>query len=396
MPEAQPIDVDVAIVGASHVGMATALGLAGALGPELRLALIERRRLGAQGAETVDPRAFALSAGSVALLTAIGVWRDIEKASEPVTAIEITDSSLDDVFRPKLLAYDNRTTAGAPATWIVEAERLLQVLRTKIRNVPGITILAPAAIQALEASSTGAFASLQLADGRRVRARLVVAADGANSAIRDAAGIKTVGWSYPQSGIVTTVEHELPHKSCAVQHFLPSGPFAILPLPGNRSNITWTETSGEANRILALDDPGFLAEVERRFGHRLGGLRLDGPRRSWPLALRMARNLVTGRVALVGDAARGVHPLAGQGLNLGMRDVACLTEVVAVSMRLGLDPADATGLERYQRWRRFDGQASAAAFDALNRLFSNDSRLLRVVRDAGLGLVDCLSPKLPV
>ncbi len=390
MRETQPIEVDVAIIGASHAGMAMALALAGALGPDLRLALIERQGLGVQEAVAADPRAFALSAGSVALLNAIGVWRDVETASEPITAIEITDSSLDDVFRPTLLAYDNRTAGGAPATWIIEAEGLLQALRARLQLVPSITILAPAEIETLEASSPSTVASLVLTDRRQVRASLVVAADGSKSAVRDAAGIKTVGWSYPQSGIVTTVAHELPHKSCAVQHFLPSGPFAILPLPGNRSNITWTETTEEARRILALDDAGFLAEVERRFGHRLGVLRLDGARRSWPLALRMARSLVAGRVALVGDAARGVHPLAGQGLNLGLRDVAALTEVVAVSMRLGLDPSDATGLERYQRWRRFDGQSSAAAYDALNRLFSNDSMLLRVVRDAGLGLVDRL------
>jgi 2-octaprenyl-6-methoxyphenol hydroxylase len=390
MRGAQPIDVDVAIVGASHAGMAMALGLAGALGPDLRLAVIERRGLDCADAVAADPRAFALSAGSVALLTAIGIWRDVEKAAEPVTAIEITDSRLDDVFRPTLLAYDNRTAAGAPATWIVEAEGLLQALRARLQSLPGIAILAPAEIEAVAASSPGAMASLTLADGRRLRAGLVVAADGANSAVRHAAGIKTVGWSYPQSGIVTTVAHELPHKSCAVQHFLPSGPFAILPLPGNRSNITWTETTEDARRILALDDAGFLAEVECRFGHKLGVLRLDGPRSSWPLALRLARSLVAGRVALIGDAARGVHPLAGQGLNLGLRDVAALTEAVATSMRLGLDPSDATGLERYQRWRRFDGQASAAAYDALNRLFSNDSMMLRIARDAGLGLVDRL------
>lgn len=390
MSEARPIDVDVAIVGASHAGMAMALALAGALGPDLRLAIIERREIEAPALVAADPRAFALSAGSVALLTAIGAWADLAAASEPVTGIEITDSSLDNVFRPTLLSYDNRTAAGLPATWIVEAERLLQALRARLRSVPGIAVLAPAEIQAVEVSSAAA-AGLVLADGRRVRANLIVAADGARSAIRDAAGIKTVGWSYPQSGIVATVAHERSHESRAVQHFLPSGPFAILPLPGNRSNITWTESTDEARRILALDEVGFLAEIERRFGHRLGALRLDGPRRSWPLTLSLARKLVAGRVALVGDAARGVHPLAGQGLNLGLRDVAALTEVIAISMRLGLDPSDATGLERYQRWRRFDGQTSAAAYDALNHLFSNDSMSLRVVRDAGLGLVDRLA-----
>lgn len=388
MTEVQSIDVDIAIVGASHSGMALALALAGTLGPELRLAVIERRDLtGVEAAR--DPRAFAFSAGSVALLGAIGVWTGLAPASQPVTAIEITDSSLDHVYRPALLSYDNRTADGAPATWIVEAARLFAGLRERLLATPGLALLAPSEVHSVVLQSSSR-AEITLADGRRVRASLVVAADGRASSIRETAGIKTIGWDYPQSGIVTTVTHERPHGAKAVQHFLPSGPFAILPLPGNRSNITWSETTAEADRILRLDDAAFLGEVERRFGHRLGALHLYGQRQSWPLALRVARSLVAGRVALVGDAARSVHPLAGQGLNLGLRDVAALTEVVAASMRVGLDAGDATGLERYERWRRFDGQISAAAYDALNRLFSNDSMLLRAVRDMGLGVVDRL------
>lgn len=388
MTEVQSIDVDIAIVGASHSGMALALALAGTLGPELSLAVIERRDLaGAEAAR--DPRAFALSAGSVALLGAIGVWAGLEPAAQPVTAIEITDSSLDHVYRTVLLSYDNRTASGTPATWIVEAARLFAGLRVRLLATPDITLVTPAEIQTILLQPSS-LAEIALSDGRRIRASLLVAADGRTSSIRDAAGIKSIGWEYAQSGIVTTVTHERPHGAKAVQHFLPSGPFAILPLPGNRSNITWSETATEAERILGLDDAGFLFEVERRFGHRLGALHLDGPRQSWPLAVRVARSLVAGRVALVGDAARGVHPLAGQGLNLGLRDVAALTEVVAASMRVGLDAGDVTGLERYERWRRFDGQTSAAAYDALNRLFSNDSMLLRAVRDMGLGVVDRL------
>lgn len=381
--------VDIAIVGGSHAGLSLALGLAGTLGPGLRLAVVDRQDLSATTVEKSDPRAFALSAGSVALLTAIGVWPLLSHHAEPVLAIDITDSSLDHAVRPTVLSYDNRLSAGSPATWIVEAERLSAGLRARVRETPAIDVMAPADVAEVSFRE-GAPAYLRLVDGRELTASLVVAADGARSAIRDAAGIKTVSWPYDQMGIVTVVAHERPHGGRAIQHFLPSGPFAILPLPGDRSCITWSETTGNAQKIMALDDAGFHAEVERRFGYRHGALRLCGPRASWPLNLRLARALVAPRVALIGDAARAVHPIAGQGLNLGFRDVAALTEVIADTMRLGLDPGDAMGLERYETWRRFDGQTSAAAYDAINRIFSNDSMLLRATRDVGLGLVDRL------
>ncbi len=386
MPSASALEFDIAVAGGSHAGLAMALAMAATLGPELRVALIERRDPSQALHGAADPRAFALSAGSVALLTALGVWPALAAYAEPVTAIDITDSSLDNAIRPTVLSYDNRIGTGQPATFIVEAERLAAALLARVRDVPAIQVLAPAAI-ANVAVADGPLAQLELGDGRLVQARLVIAADGARSLIREAAGLKTVAWSYPQTGIVTVVTHERPHEGRAVQHFLPAGPFAILPLPGARSCITWTEATDTANRILALDDAEFLAEIQRRFGYRLGALQLAGARAAWPLEMQLARSLVSPRVALIGDAARSVHPIAGQGLNLGLRDVAALTEVVAQTMRLGLDPGDAMGLERYQNWRRFDGQSSAAAYDALNRLFSNDSIVLRAVRDAGLGIV---------
>jgi 2-octaprenyl-6-methoxyphenol hydroxylase len=230
--------------------------------------------------------------------------------------------------------------------------------------------------------------TVDLADGSRLRAALLVAADGRRSRLREAAGIKMVSWSYPQTGIVVTVRHEKPHHGRAVQHFLPGGPFAILPLTGNRSCITWTEGADRAREILALDDAGFLGEVDRRFDYRLGGVALAGPRAGWPLDMHLARAIVADRFALIGDAAHGVHPIAGQGLNLGLRDVAALAEVIADAARLGLDIGSLATLERYERWRRLDSAISAAAFDALNRLFSNDVTVLRTARDFGLGLVD--------
>ncbi len=304
----------------------------------------------------------------------------------PSGGIDITDSSLEAGVRPVLLAYDNTTESGEPATYIVPVGPLTAALRARAASLSSITMLAPAAATGFTADETGA--QLQLADGGEIIASLVVAADGRKSPLREAAGIKVIGWNYAQTGIVTTVRHDRPHGGRAVQHFLPAGPFAILPLTGNRSCITWTEEAREAARILALDDAGFLAEVEQRFGGKLGAIALDGPRQSWPLELHLARRYVGPRFALVGDAAHGVHPLAGQGLNLAFRDVAALVEVIADSVRVGFDAGDAQALSRYERWRRFDSAVSAATFDGINRLFASDATLLRSAREVGLGVVD--------
>jgi len=219
-------------------------------------------------------------------------------------------------------------------------------------------------------------------------AALLVGADGARSAIRERAGIAVHGWSYGQSAIVTTVAHERDHGGRAEEHFLPAGPFAILPLTGRRSSIVWTEEAREAERIVALPDHVFHAELERRFGLRLGEIEVVGARRVHPLGLWVARSFIAERVALVGDAAHVIHPIAGQGLNMGLKDVAALAEVIVDAARLGLDPGSVAVLERYQRWRRFDTMAMGVATDGLNRLFSNRSDVLRLARDVGLGLVD--------
>jgi 2-octaprenyl-6-methoxyphenol hydroxylase len=218
--------------------------------------------------------------------------------------------------------------------------------------------------------------------------RLLVAADGARSQIRQGAGIATHGWTYDQSAIVTTVGHERDHGGRAEEHFLPAGPFAILPLKGNRSSIVWTEAKGEAERIVALPDDAFHAALEQRFKLHLGEINAVGARRVHPLGFFVARSFIAERIALVGDAAHVIHPIAGQGLNMGLKDVAALAEVIVDAARLGLDPGSATVLERYQRWRRFDTVTMGIATDGLNRLFSNRSDILRLVRDVGLGLVD--------
>ncbi len=250
------------------------------------------------------------------------------------------------------MSYDNATETGDPATFIVPNSALLAALRDAVAAHPSIRVAHGCAATGIGAGPH--FATVTLADSSTRRSRLVVAADGRKSALREAAGIKIVGWGYGQTGIVTTVAHQKPHGGVAVQHFLPAGPFAILPLTGNRSCITWSEDATEARRILALDDARFLDELDLRFGGRLGPLTLAGPRQSWPLEMHLARAYVAPRFALVGDAAHGVHPIAGQGLNLGLRDVAALTEVLADAARLGLDPGSADPLTRYERWRRFE------------------------------------------
>jgi 2-octaprenyl-6-methoxyphenol hydroxylase len=374
-------DHDIAIGGGGLTGLILARTLARVLGGGVRIAIIEPIAPGARA----DPRSYALSAGSKRLLEAIAVWPAVVADAQPVTGIDITDSALTDAIRPILLSYDAAVDDGEPGMWIVPAAALHDAVAGGSADLDGVTRVNAATV-GLAGDPAGT--TVTLADGRSVRAGLVVACDGRHSPLRDAAGIRTVNWRYAQTGIVTTVRHERPHGGRAIQHFLPGGPFAILPLTDNRSCVTWTEAEGEAERLLALDDAGFLGALEQRFGYRLGALELAGPRAGWPLAMHLARELVAPRFALVGDAVRGVHPIAGQGLNLGLRDVAALSECIVDAVRVGLDVGDATALERYARWRRFDGAASAAAFSALNTLFSQDNALLRSVRDAGLGVVD--------
>jgi 2-octaprenyl-6-methoxyphenol hydroxylase len=381
----RPQRFDVVIGGGGSVGLALAAALADALGPGFTLALLDRGDW--RDAAGRDLRASALSAGSKRLLTALGSWARLADFAEPVTAIDITDSRLGDAIRPILLSYDNTLSASEPASYIVENDRLRAALIAAVVDRPGITLLGGSAIQGFAAGA--ADVSIDLADAT-LRARLLIAADGRGSRLRANAGIKVLRWSYPQTGIVTSLAHSRPHQGRALQHFLPSGPFAILPLPQNRSCITWTEDAGEARRLLGLEAAAFSAELARRFDHRLGDIVALGARAAWPLEMQLARALTAERFALVGDAARVVHPIAGQGLNLGLRDVAALTEVIADAARLGLDIGSGLVLERYERWRRLDSALSAGTFDALNTLFSNDWTLLRTARDVGLALVDRL------
>jgi 2-octaprenyl-6-methoxyphenol hydroxylase len=267
---------------------------------------------------------------------------------------------------------------------MIENRFLIAALEAKAREA-GVALRASAATTV---GHSGERVAVTFADGAAASARLLVAADGARSSIREQAGIAVRGWDYGQSAIVTTVGHERDHEGRAVEHFLPGGPFAILPLKGRRSSIVWTETTSDAERITALPDDAFHAELEQRFKLHLGEIRTVGARRAHPLGFFVARSFIAERIALVGDAAHLIHPIAGQGLNMGLRDIAALAEVLVDAARLGLDPGAADVLERYQRWRRFDTMTMGLTTDGLNRLFSNRSAALRVVRNIGLGLVD--------
>jgi 2-octaprenyl-6-methoxyphenol hydroxylase len=378
--------VDILIAGAGFAGLSLAIALRQALGGSLRV-IVADPALERGGS---DPRASAIVAAARRLFEAIGVWERIAPGAQPILDMAVTDSRLDDAMRPTFLTFDGEVQPGEPFAHMIENGPLLAALLAKAKD-DGV-VLAETAVADSETAAD--HVKVRLRDGTSYDARLLVAADGARSSIRERAGIATHGWGYGQASIVTTVRHERDHNGRAEEHFLPAGPFAILPLKrdatGHRSSIVWTEQAGEAERIIALDDTGFHAELERRFGLHLGEIQAVGPRRAFPLGLSVARAFVAERIALIGDAAHVIHPIAGQGLNMGLKDVAALAETIVDAMRIGLDPGSPVTLERYQRWRRFDTMAMGVATDGLNRLFSNRSDALRVVRDVGLGLVDRL------
>jgi 2-octaprenyl-6-methoxyphenol hydroxylase len=292
--------------------------------------------------------------------------------------------------RPVFLTFDGEIEEGKPFAHMVPNVEMVRALRSAAERL-GIAIRHGLSATAFMTTSTST--TVTLSDGSTIETKLLVACDGVRSKLRDMAGIRTVNWQYGQSGIVTTVAHERPHEGVAEEHFLPSGPFAILPLPNNRSSLVWTERTEDADRLIASDDLIFEDELQRRFGHKLGELTVVGGRKAFPLGLTLSRAFVAPRFALAGDAAHGIHPISGQGLNLGFKDVAALAETIVEADRLGLDIGSLNVLERYQSWRRFDTFRMGVTTDVLNRLFSNDITPIRIARDFGLGLVERM-PKL--
>ncbi|HXW28492.1 MAG TPA: ubiquinone biosynthesis hydroxylase [Xanthobacteraceae bacterium] len=370
---------DVVIAGAGLAGLALGIALRQGLGSGFSVMVVDPG-LGRAGR---DERASAIAAAARRLFETIGVWTAIAADAQPIRDMVITDSAVADAVRPTFLSFAGDVAPGERFAHMIENARLIAALLAAARQ-EGVTLEA-GAVTGFEPA--GERVRVRLGD-RAVKAQLLVAADGARSRLRALAGIPTYGWSYGQAAIVTTVGHERDHEGRAVEHFLPEGPFAILPLSGRRSSIVWTQDRALARHLMGLPEAAFLTELERRFGHELGEIRVIGPRQSYPLAYAVARSFIAERLALVGDAAHVIHPIAGQGLNLGLRDVAALAEAIADAARLGLDPGSPQVLARYQRWRRFDTVAMGVATDALNRLFSNRSAVLRLLRDVGLGLVD--------
>jgi 2-octaprenyl-6-methoxyphenol hydroxylase len=377
--------VELLVAGGGLNGLLLGLACAGA---GLEVAVVDRQDPAAMLSQEFDGRASAIAYGSRLVLDGIGVWPDIATEAEPILEIRVADDG-----SPLFLHYDHRDLGDDPPMplgYIVENRSLRGALMLRARALPSLRLIAPRNVESVERTAFGALATLS--DGTKWRARLVAAADGMDSPLRRDAGIRTIEWRYGQIGIVTTVRHEHPHAGIAVEHFLPAGPFAILPMTGRRSSIVWTEDAALAPRLAALPEAEFAAELRTRFGDFLGAVAPVGPRWTYPLSLMLAERYVAPRLALVGEAAHVIHPIAGQGLNVGIRDIAALAELIIDARRLGLDIGDDAVLEPYQRWRRADALLLAAVTDGLNRLFSNAIPPMRLARDLGLAAVNRLPP----
>lgn len=379
---------DIIIGGGSFVGLALALGLAKSAPGLFRIAIVERMSADTAKEGRFDGRSVALIPAAQHMLEALGLWDRVAADAQPVETIEITDSQLEIPVRTPLLSFGEENSADSPLAFIIENALLRRALYEAVDTLDKVEMISPVSVGEIALDEAGA--RVMLDNGRTLVGRLLVAADGRQSALSRMAGFKTVKWESGQAAITGTIAHDYPHHGRAIQHFLPSGPFAILPMTGNRSSIVWTEREKEARRIMALGEEQQIEEIEKRIGYDLGKLSIAGKLFFYPLTMTLARSFVKPRIALAGDAAHGLHWIAGQGLNHGLKDVAALAEVLTDAGRLGLDPGDVTILQRYERWRRFDSASSAMASAALNRMFANDIMPLRMARQFGLGIVNRL------
>lgn len=376
------IDSDVIIAGGGLNGPALALALAKA---GHSVTVIDAQPARARADAAFDGRAYALAVASKRLLSAIGVWSAVADKCQPMTAVRASDGRAGEGTAPFFLDFRSAEIEEGPVGFMLEDRFLYAAFLAAMAAEPRITHIPATSVVTQEPGP--AQVAVTLSDGRILSGRLLIGADGRTSGTAQRAGIGRTGHGYGQIALVCAVDHEKPHGGVAQQFFMPSGPLAILPLPGNRSSIVWSEAEDTAKTIAALPDAEFLAVLRPRFGDFLGEIRLAGPRFSYPLNLTLADSYVAPRVALIGDAAHGVHPIAGQGLNLGLRDVAALAEVLTDARRRGEDIGAADVLDRYQTWRRFDSTSLALGMDAVNQIFSNDNPVLRAGRDLGMGLV---------
>ena len=383
--KAMDFDADIAVVGGGLNGPALALALA-QIG--LRVTVIDSLPATTRAAENFDGRSYALALTSVRLLQSIGVWDAVQENAQPMLEIKVTDGRAGEGASPFFMHFDHAEIEEGPMGQMVEDRHLRQALSQAVKAESNITLMDGETVTAQQTDSMGA--RLALASGKVLRVKLIVGADGRSSGTAQRAGIKRIGWDYGQTALVCAIAHDRPHQGIAHQFFMPPGPLAILPLTENRSSIVWSETTANAARINALSEELYLDVLRPRFGDFLGEISLAGARYTYPLSLSLTHSMVADRVALLGDAAHGVHPIAGQGLNAGMRDVAALAEVVADAYRRGQDVGSATVLNQYQLWRRFDNTALALATDTFNRLFSNDNPALRLARDIGMAALNAI------
>ena len=376
---------DILIVGGGLNGPALALALAQT---GHSVTVIDSLAEGVRKNAAFDGRAYALALASQRLLDATGVWGRVAEHAQPMLEIKVTDGHAGAGPSPFFMHFDHAELEEGPMGYMVEDRHLRRAFLDAMADEARVTRISGKTVTSQQVDASDV--TLMLDDGSTVTGGLIVGCDGRRSGTAQRAGIKRTGWDYGQTALVCAIEHDLPHHGIAHQFFMPPGPLAILPLTGNRSSIVWSERTEAAQHINALPEAEYLQVLRPRFGDFLGDIRLQGDRFTYPLNLTIANSFITDRLALVGDAAHGMHPIAGQGLNAGLRDVGALAEVLTLAGRRGEDFGSTLVLERYQEWRRFDTAALAMATDVFNRLFSNDNPLLRIGRDIGMGVVGSL------
>jgi 2-octaprenyl-6-methoxyphenol hydroxylase len=378
-------DTDIAIVGGGLNGPILALALAQA---GISTTVIDALTTKVRKNPSFDGRSYAVALTSQRLLNNIGLWGDIKDNAQRMLEIKVSDGRAGEGPSPFFMHFDHAEIEDGPMGYMVQDRYLRRTLLDAITSNPNITHLSDQTVVSQDAANGGI--TVTLASGKAITARALIGCDGRGSGTAQRAGIKRIGWGYGQTALVCAIEHEKPHGGIAHQFFMPAGPLAILPLTGNRSSIVWSETEANATAFNALSDEEYLTMLRPRFGDFLGEISLAGARYSYPLALSMTDRLVADRVALVGDAAHGLHPIAGQGLNAGMRDIAALVQIISEAQKRGEDYGNLAVLKRYEEWRRFDNTALALTTDTFNKLFSNDNPLLRLGRDLGMGLINAV------